>query len=146
MAVSAKDLSQRRGKHGPSQVELYRDLKPKAHPDAESKPSTRGISVTASTVTTGKVGVGDSTVAAGPVRFAFERHFIVTTAAIAILLGILVAHRPGLFLPVLLLGLWLLGYTNAIPGSGNYFPEFLPFTTIGGFGAAGVTAARRRIS
>ena len=46
--------------------------------------------------------------------FAFDRHFIVTTAAIAILSGVLVSARPGLFLPVLLLDLWLLGYHHVV--------------------------------
>ena len=44
----------------------------------------------------------------------FDRHFIFTTAAIAILSGVAVSARPGLFLPVLMLDLWLLGYHHVV--------------------------------
>lgn len=64
-----------------------------------------------------RAGVGGSTVAVGPGWLsgpAFDRHFIVTAAAIAILSGMLVAAHPGLFVPVLLLDLWLLGYHHVV--------------------------------
>jgi hypothetical protein len=57
-------------------------------------------------------GVGNPAMAVGPgwlLDPRFDRHFIFTSAAIAILSGVLVAARPGLFVPVLMLDLWLLG-------------------------------------
>ena len=66
---------------------------------------------------TERAGVGGSTVAVGPGWLsgpAFDRHFIVTAAAIAILSGLLVAAHPGLFVPVLLIDLWLLGYHHVV--------------------------------
>ena len=44
----------------------------------------------------------------------FDRHFIGTTAAIAILSGLIVAAKPGLLLPVLFLDLRLLGYHHVV--------------------------------
>lgn len=44
----------------------------------------------------------------------FDRHFIGTAAAIAILSGLIVAAEPGLFLPILFLDLWLLGYHHVV--------------------------------
>ena len=44
----------------------------------------------------------------------FDSHFIGTTAAIAILAGLIVAAQPGLFLPLLFLDLWLLGYHHVV--------------------------------
>lgn len=62
-------------------------------------------------------GVGNPAVAVGPgwlLDPRFDRHFIFTSAAIAILSGVLVAARPGLFVPVLMLDLWLLGYHHVV--------------------------------
>jgi len=44
----------------------------------------------------------------------FDRHFIGSTATIAILSGLIVAANPSLFLPILLLDLWLLGYHHVV--------------------------------
>jgi hypothetical protein len=62
-------------------------------------------------------GVSNPAVAVGPGWLSgprFDRHFIFTSAAIAILSGVLVAARPGLFVPVLMLDLWLLGYHHVV--------------------------------
>ena len=57
----------------------------------------------------GNSGSGGAAVGPGWLLSArFDRHFIATTAAIAILSGIAVALRPGLFIPILMLDLWLL--------------------------------------
>ena len=61
--------------------------------------------------------VGNPAVAVGPgwlLDPRFDRHFIFTSAAIAILSGVLVAARPVLFVPVLMLDLWLLGYHHVV--------------------------------
>jgi transposase len=60
------------------------------------------------------VGVGATVVPGYLLSARFDRHFIATTAAIAILSGIAVAQRPGLFVPILILDLWLLGYHHVI--------------------------------
>lgn len=63
----------------------------------------------------GNSGSGGAAVGPGWLSGArFDRHFIVTTAAIAILSGIVVARQPGLFLPILMLDLWLLGYHHVV--------------------------------
>ena len=63
----------------------------------------------------GNSGSGGAAVGPGWLFSArFDRHFIATTAAIAILSGVAVAQRPGLFLPILMLDLWLLGYHHVV--------------------------------
>ena len=63
----------------------------------------------------GNSGSGGAAVGPGWLLSArFDRHFIATTAAVAILSGIAVAMRPGLFIPILMLDLWLLGYHHVI--------------------------------
>jgi len=63
----------------------------------------------------GNSGSGGAAVGPGWLLSArFDRHFIVTTAAIAILSGVAVAMRPGLFIPILMLDLWLLGYHHVV--------------------------------
>lgn len=63
----------------------------------------------------GNTGSGGAAVGPGWLLSArFDRHFIATTAAIAILSGVAVAMRPGLFLPILMLDLWLLGYHHVV--------------------------------
>lgn len=70
--------------------------------------------------TTGPARVGDTGsggAAVGPgwlLSARFDRHFIATTAVIAVLSGVAVAMRPGLFLPILMLDLWLLGYHHVV--------------------------------
>jgi len=62
-------------------------------------------------------GAGNPAVAVGPGWLSgprFDRHFIFTSAAIAILSGVLMAARPGLFVPVLMPDLWLLGYHHVV--------------------------------
>lgn len=63
----------------------------------------------------GNSGSGGEAVGPGWLLSArFDRHFIATTAAIAILSGVAVAIRPGLFIPILMLDLWLLGYHHVV--------------------------------
>ncbi|MBT6536611.1 MAG: hypothetical protein HOK98_10530 [Rhodospirillaceae bacterium] len=63
----------------------------------------------------GNSGSGGAAVGPGWLLSArFDRHFIATTAVIAILSGVAVAQRPGLFLPILMLDLWLLGYHHVV--------------------------------
>jgi hypothetical protein len=63
----------------------------------------------------GNSGSGGAAVGPGWLLSArFDRHFIATTAAIAILSGIAVAMRPGLLIPILMLDLWLLGYHHVV--------------------------------